>query len=211
ASLYLASNQPNPAITDLDAVISSEPANGTAFYNRGVAHELIGKPDAAVQDYRNAIRLLPAFAPARAALGRLLRAKDPHAALTELGAAIKLDPHSDALRSRGTVNLSLDHPEQALHDLDAVIAKDGSDSVAYLNRGVAHEKLGDLRSAIADYSRSIELAPSVSAYLDRANAYTRQQLPDRALADFNSAVTLDPRNIKALLGRADANYARNSL
>lgn len=134
---------------------------------------LAAPPFASAQGYgsRNAVRLHPSFAPGLAALGRILRAKnDFQAALSELNAAIQLDPKSPALRSRGLLYLSLGQPGQALRDFDQVIANDGNDRIAYADRGVAKARLGDPSGAIGDYTRSLQLAPAAAVYIDRGNA-----------------------------------------
>ena len=124
ATVYLALNRLDLAIADLTVVVRGEPTNGMAFYNRGSSYERSGALDKALDDYRSAVRLLPSFSPAYAALGRLLKATDADAALSDLSAAIRLDPHSPALRSRAILYLSLGRPEEALRDFDQVIAND---------------------------------------------------------------------------------------
>jgi tetratricopeptide (TPR) repeat protein len=211
AAAYLVSGRIAFAIGDLTEVIRADPANAMAFYNRATAYERSGEGDKALDDYRNAARLLPSFAPATAALGRLLKASDPNAALSELSAAIQLDPKSPALRSRAILYLSQGHFDQALLDFNQVIANDGSDSIAFLDRGVTNDKIGNIDSAISDYSHSIALAPSAVAYVDRGGAYSRLRQPEKALADFDAALKIDSNNLDALLGRANADYARKEL
>ncbi len=211
ATLYMDTNRPDLAETDLFKLKLINPTNGTTFYNAGVADQRVGDFAKALDDYRTAVRLLPSFAPAHAALGVLLKAQDPNAALAEFNQALALDAQSPALKSRASLNLSLGQREAAIHDFDALIARDSSDSLAYLNRGVAKEQLGDLESALEDYDRSIAVAPSASAHFDRANLYLQLDQPQKAIADFTAALALDPKNIKALIGRADVNYGARRL
>jgi len=211
ATLYLASDRPEPAIADLTEVIRAEPRHARAYYDRGKAYERGGELDKALEDYRSTVRIDPSFAPAYAAIGGLLEAKDPDAALSEFTAAIQRDPRSPALRTRALLYLSLGRTEQALTDFDQVIANDHSDGIAYADRGVAKAKRGDLEGAIGDYSRSIELAPTVAAYVNRGNAYAYQHHAGEALADFDSALQIDAQNVLARLGRANANYASKHL
>jgi tetratricopeptide (TPR) repeat protein len=211
ATLRLAAGEPSLAITDLSEVIRAEPGNGMAAYNRGTAYERSGQIDEALEDYRQAAHLLPAFAPASAAIGRLLKNKDPDEALAQLSAAIALDAKSPALRSRGTLYLALGRYDDALRDFDRVIADNGSDSIAYLDKGVAEEKMGNFTGAIRDYSRSIELAPAAATYVDRGGAFMQMQQAQQAQADFRSALVLEPANVPALLGQAQVSYARKSM
>jgi tetratricopeptide (TPR) repeat protein len=211
AILHLGSGELNLAIADLSEVIRAEPSNGMAAYNRGTAYERSGQIDKALEDYRRAVHLLPSFAPASAAIGRLLKNKDPEEALAELSAAIALDAKSPALRSRANLYLALGRYDDALRDFDLVIANNGSDSIAFLDKGVAEEKMGNFAGAIRDYSHSIELAPAAAAYVDRGAAYVQMQQAEKAQADFKAALALEPANVPALLGQAQASYARKSM
>jgi tetratricopeptide (TPR) repeat protein len=157
------------------------------------------------------VRKRPSYAPASAALGRLDSKRNPESALDYLTTAIRLDPKSPALRTRALLYLSLNRPERALPDLDQVIANDGSDAIAWANRAVTKSQLGDFGGAIADCTRAIELAPTVTNRVNRGNAYATLHRNDEALADFNTALLADPGNLPALLGRAGANYASKRL
>jgi tetratricopeptide (TPR) repeat protein len=211
ATLYIDTNQPNLADSDLGKLKLINPQNGTTFYNAGVTEQALGDLDKAAADYRTAAGLLPSFAPAHAALGVALQAKDPTVALAEFNRAIELDAQSTALDSRASLYLSLGQFDQSIRDFDELIAHDSSNSLAYLNRGVAKERQGNLQSALDDYGRSITVAPSASAHFDRANLYVQLDQPEQALADFNAALAIDPKHIKALLGRADINYGAGRL
>jgi tetratricopeptide (TPR) repeat protein len=211
ATAYLASKRSDLAIADLTEVIRTDPSDGLAYYDRGTAYELSGERGKAMTDYREAARRMPSYAPASAALGRGDSKNDPELALAEFGAAIRLDPKSPALRARALLYLSLAQPERALPDLDRVIANDGSDAIAWANRGVAKSKLGDFAGAIADCTRALELAPSVENRVNRGNAFATLHRNDEALADFDMALQGEPRNLAALLGRANAHYASKRL
>jgi tetratricopeptide (TPR) repeat protein len=207
ATAYLASNRPDRAIADLNEVILAAPADALIYYDRGTAFELQGEFARAKTDYHEAVRLMPSFAPASAALGRLDSKDDPELALAEFGAAVRLDPKSPALRARALLYLSLAQPERAVPDLDRVIANEGTDDIAWANRGVAKSRLGDFAGAIADCTRAIELAPTVANRINRGNAYETLHRTGEALVDFDMALQAEPRNLQALLGRANANYA----
>jgi tetratricopeptide (TPR) repeat protein len=199
------------AIADLTEVIRDNPSNAQAYYDRATAYELSGDFGKAMADYRETVRRIPSYAPASAALGRLDSKGDPQLALAEFGAAIRLDPRSPALRARALLYLALAQPERALPDLDHVIANDGTDAIAWANRGVAKSRLGDFEGAIADCTRAIELAPTVQNRVNRGNAYATLHRDDEALADFDKALQEESRNLPALFGRANADYATKRL
>ncbi len=142
ATLYMDMNRPDLARMDLAKLKLINPQNGTTFYNAGVTEQRTGARDKARDDFRNAVRLLPSFAPAHVALGVLLAADDPSAALAQFNQAIELDPQSQALNSRASLNLSQGRFEQAVSDFDQVIARDSADGLAYLDRGVGERAAG---------------------------------------------------------------------
>ncbi len=211
ATAALAAGHLDQVIADLTEVIRAEPGNGMAYYNRGTAYDRQGNPDRAVEEYRNAARRMPGFAPAFAALGRLLKDKDPDTAVAQMSEAIRLDPRSPALRSRATLYLAMGRLDQALSDFNRVIANDGTDAIAYLDRGATNEKLGRLEDALRDYTRSFELSPTVAVEIDRGTAYSLLQLPEQALVDFNAVLAIEPKNVLGLLGRASVHEAQKRL
>jgi tetratricopeptide (TPR) repeat protein len=66
-------------------------------------------------------------------------------------------------------------------------------AVAYVNRGAAHRRKGDLDRAIADGNEAIRLDPAY-AYDGRGAAYSIKGDFDRGLADFNEAIRVDPKS-----------------
>jgi tetratricopeptide (TPR) repeat protein len=63
---------------------------------------------------------------------------------------------------------------------------------AYNNRGVAYLIQKDYAAALADLTKSIELAPSDAAYNNRAGIYFSQKKTEAAIADFTAALKIKP-------------------
>ena len=59
------------SLVQLNLAIDKEPLNPEAYHNRGVIYEKQGKRDAAVAEYRLALRYNPQYAPSQQALVRL--------------------------------------------------------------------------------------------------------------------------------------------
>jgi tetratricopeptide (TPR) repeat protein len=159
------------AASNFDERLRKDWANGTDLYNQGVESESHGERNRAIDDYRQAVGLLPSFARAHSDLGRLLKDQDPDLARVELGEAIQLDPWipgAPAFKARAALNLSRGQLEAALADINQIIARDATDAVAYLNRGFIKEQQGCVPAGLDDYTRSIQIAPSASSYFDRA-------------------------------------------
>ncbi|KAM9805264.1 sperm-associated antigen 1-like isoform 3-T3 [Syngnathus typhle] len=63
-------------------------------------------------------------------------------------------------------------------------------------------RANDYEEAVAYYSRSIAIMPSVAAYNNRAQAGIKLKQFQKAMNDCNSVLDLEPCNVKALLRRA---------
>ena len=71
--------------------------------------------------------------------------------------------------------------------------QDGEVSKAFVNRGVAHAKLGQYQRALDDYDHALELMPgSYNAYVFRAEALMKTDAYEKALIDLHAAKLLRP-------------------
>ncbi len=84
------------------------------------------------------------------------------------------------------------------------LAKFPNDARSYILNGRMAESNNDWAAAVKEFSRAIELNPSLSlAYERRSNAYAGLREEAKALADLNKAIELDPRNGSAYLDRGN--------
>ena len=68
-------------------------------------------------------------------------------------------------------------------------------ALAYIGRGDAYRRRGEMDAAIADYSKAIELKPDYAkTYAWRGFAYAAKHDDERATRDFAEAMRLDPRD-----------------
>ncbi len=86
------------------------------------------------------------------------------------------------------------------------VIKTETDSVvlarAYFNRGIAREAKGQLKTALQDYSKAIELNPNYSPpHNNRGIIYAQQGRHKQALQEYNRAIEIDPDNLYALNSR----------
>ena len=98
----------------------------------------------------------------------------------------------------GTYN----NPTKALRYLDRAIQLNPRKVEAYTGRGLAHQKLNNFGLAIKDFSKAIELEPTVEKYLMRAMCYLQSGQSEKAFYDFDLAIALDPNNLGPYIVRA---------
>jgi len=73
---------------------------------------------------------------------------------------------------------------------------------AFVNRGIAYRRLGDMDRAIRDYDEAIRVNPrAADAFNNRGNAFRALDEHDRAMRDYDEAIRLDPHYAHALNNR----------
>jgi len=84
----------------------------------------------------------------------------------------------------------------------SIIVLDPHNDGAFVNRGLAYRRLGQLDRAIRDYEAAIRLnARAADAFNNRGNAYQDKLDYERALADYDEAIRLNPRYAHAYNNR----------
>ena len=90
--------------------------------------------------------------------------------------------------------------KEAENILSQVIALFPNDSMAYFDRAIMRENLGDTLGAISDFTKEIEIDPkSADNYFLRGMLYHKTKMYNEALADFKKVNQLDA-------GNADSHY-----
>ncbi len=138
-------------------------------YNfRGWAKYLLGKPEEAVKDFDEFLKLSPLGAGAEAHERRRV-----------------------GLNNRGLILAEIGKFGAALKDLDSAITDTGYHH-ALLNRGWAYELKGDYKKASADYEALLKLGPDLPQVLNNL-AWLKATCPDAMFRDGKRAVELAKR------------------
>jgi tetratricopeptide (TPR) repeat protein len=92
--------------------------------------------------------------------------------------------------------------DRAIVEYSDAIKADPRSADAYFNRGLSYEAIGSDRSALEDFTSVIRIGGTrtASAFERRATIYVRMGARDRAAADYERAMKLDPRSAEALYG-----------
>jgi len=127
--------------------------------------------------------------------------------LTDALAQIVADQKNpkDILFTRSRAFFELGRYEDALADLDRVIAIDPTYDHALNNRGVANLALGAYEQGVSDLTAAIALKPDDAlAYRNRSGAYYDLRKLDLAIADANIAIARDSRDPLGYVVRGNA-------
>ena len=109
----------------------------------------------------------------------LVALEDYQAALDDYNAAMQVMPElPETYVSRGNLLLIADNLEAAIGDYDkALDLMLGRSHVAFYNRGLANEKLGDRTAALADFRQALELRPDFAQAQAKIDALTAAAPP----------------------------------
>ena len=98
--------------------------------------------------------------------------------------------------------LSDSSPAAAISACTSIIILDPRNDGAFVNRGIAYRRAGDIERAIKDYDEAIRLdSHYAQAYNNRGIIFLEMDEVDRAIADFNKAIAEEPDYANAFRNR----------
>jgi tetratricopeptide (TPR) repeat protein len=129
-------------------------------------------------------------------------------AVTYFTAAIDTwDQHAQAHLSRGVARQILGQSDAALADFERAAALDASLAEAYTGRGNILRTRGDISTAIEEFTKSINIRPTVEAYYQRGQLQAQQGDHRKAIEDFDRAIAVDRKAPYVYRARAESRRA----
>ncbi len=156
------------ARADYSKAVEFDPENDSAHFHLGNVQETLGLFELALRSYEAAIRFNPEHDDAHNNRGRVLEELGQYEqAIDSFTASIRIDPADPApYYNRGTVWLTLDNFAKALEDLEKAIALGLKDADLLAARGLAHEGLGNIEAARADFRAALVDDPTNDSAID---------------------------------------------
>jgi len=183
--------------------IADNPGDAWAYYSRGIALRLKGRPEEAAEDFGKALALDAGHISAIYHLGAALRTLGRLGeALAAYDRALSLDPALPwAAYNRGLILSRQGRYAAAIEDFTRTLELDPNYATpaeqspnyawAYYDRGSAYLKQRQYRLAIADFTKAVAIAPGFPpAYYWRAMAYSGVGKREKASEDMRRAAGL---------------------
>lgn len=213
------------SVTLFSSAVETSPTDGSAYYGRGMAHEMINQDQKAVEDYRRALEKDPNNYEAMENLAGIYERGGYRIteALKLYKRALDLDPRPAWKETLQVWTAMLETrlpPETAtavgswnVGNREAANGKTGkAESLysrainlspsfyqAYFSRGLIRLKTGELTGALADFEQTGALEPFSRGWLvQRGIVHKLMGDPEKAFEDLRQAVTLDPTDPLAL-------------
>lgn len=189
------------AIADYNKAVELNPRYAKAYENRGKAYEFLGDAEKSAADLSRAKQIKRSDKGVDKIIAEaesLRKAGKFTEALELYNQAAETYPDSQNIYvNRGNIyNDDLQDYDAAIADYNAALAINPRFARAYLNRGLAYNRLDKRAEAIADFDKAIELAPNFAlAYNNRA--WTNYELGnyDESIIDADKALKLKPNEV----------------
>jgi Tfp pilus assembly protein PilF len=201
------------AINFLNSAIRLDPKYVDAYIARASILEKTGNLKSAIVDYTHALNLRPSYKIFynRGVLELALKAY-PEAA-RDFTSAIELNPQfARAYSDRGLAFLANNMLDEAKNDFIQAFTLNDKILFALEKTGEINIMQKNFQEALNNFNLLLKLDPNDSnAYLSRAKIYEALQMPDLALKDYNTSVSLGNNNIQANPAPIDPEIKSNSI
>jgi tetratricopeptide (TPR) repeat protein len=161
----------------------------------GAVYAAFNQYDAAINSYKQALKIKPDYADAHNNMGVvLLEIGELNAAIDSYKQALKIKPNyaeahynmGNALKEKGELNATIDSYEQALK-----IKPDYAD--AHNNMGVVLLEIGELNAAIDSYKQALKIKPDYAeAHYNMGNALKEKGELNATIDSYEQALKIKP-------------------
>ncbi|HZY45477.1 MAG TPA: tetratricopeptide repeat protein [Anaerolineae bacterium] len=183
----LQSGDANKAITELEKLITDQPASAPAHLLLGQAYFKAGRKDDAKSQFQAGFSL------------------DPAATL------VITSTDAEEVFLTGNVHATLGQFDQALQAYSTTLQIDPSKAGAYTNIGVVYYQTGKLDIAVQQFQQALAIDPkdADTNYLLGA-AYVQKNDLENAAKFFQTALMLDPNSTAAYIGLGNVDLLRKN-
>jgi len=193
------------ALRLLTDVIRVSQVSAPILFQRGLIYHTLGDADQAIVDYSDAIRAAPRETYALVNRGIVLYTKKDNneGAIADFNAALKINPREvQAWINRGMVYVRKGDFDQAIADFTEAIKILGNpEPIKSASASGAPDRPPPTQAALQGIQAASQAA---DAYYQRGLVWNYKKQYDKAIADFNSAIRINPTSANHFVGRAAA-------
>ncbi|ABW31260.1 serine protease [Acaryochloris marina] len=201
------------AIADFSQAIELSPKVTYLYRARALNYTALNRYQEAIADYTQAIEIAPKDLSTYIRRGKIYRTLGQETeANADFQKVLTTEPSdSQGYGVRADVYKSLKRYPEALADYTKAIELAPQNpfqrSLLHSSRAQMHGNLQQYEQANLDYSKALALLPNPTVpfaadlYIARGNNFLSWQRQDDALADFNQAIGISPKNVMAYVGR----------
>ena len=168
--------------------------NSVILYNiAGASNAALMQFDAAIESYKQALRIKPDYADAYYNMGVALNDKgDPEAAIESYKQALRIKPdYAKAYNNMGVALNDKGDPEAAIESYKQALRIKPDYADAYNNMGSALKDKGDLEEAIDSYKQALRIKPDYAeGHSNLGDALQLLNQTEPALASYEKAISL---------------------
>lgn len=203
----LAAGDVQGARVQAERLVARDPSRAASWLLLGYARSRAGESAAAVEAYREAVRLAPGDAQAHNNLGALLIARgELEEGQREVQAALALDPaYRDAQNNQGVALERQGRTQEAEQAYERAAGRGRGHATALANLGTLRWRAGDRAGAVRDWQRARQLDPALAEA--GVNLLVTSGLgPEEALARLEAEAAREgaPASVRVLALRARA-------
>lgn len=201
------------AFSDFSEAIQLNPHDAYSLSERAAIHLERRELEKAMQDAERALEAVTKQPVALLVRG-VVRAQQGEldAALEDLDESSRLDATDPRpFRSRGRIHYLKGEYDAAIIDYTQAISLNPDDFDSYARRSEIWSRKGDDANTILDITQYLRHRPKDANALAHRGWLLKETDPDAALKDFATALEIDPRRVRALLGRARVWKVKNDL
>ena len=179
--------------------LEKNPTAWLAMNNLGVALASEGKPEEAVRQYENALRVRPGYAEAHNNMGVALAAQERYReAIVQYRAALKIWPtYAGAHNNLGTALASEGRVQDSIREFREALRITPDYAEAHRNLGIAMVLNGEVEGALRHFQEALRIRPGYAeAHNDLGMALASRGSFDEAIGHYQEALRRSPQDAK---------------
>ena len=181
-------------LSDLSKLLHHYPRSATLYNIQGATNARLGKPDAALEDFENALNLNPNLGEANNNMGNILKEQGKlEKAIKAYRKALLLKPdYAEAFYNMGNTYKEMKKFKSAISSYNRALSLNPNYAEAFYNKGLIQSYMNDTNAAIESYNQALKIKPSyVEALFKLGESFKLFGENNNAAKCFEAAVNLD--------------------